>query len=152
LVKPGELERAVELAARRVAGGGGVLVVLDSDDDCPAQVGPALLARAASVRLGLPVAVVLAKSEFESWFVAAAESLAGSAGLPADLQAPAVPESIRGAKEWLTERMHGSRSYSPTLDQPVLAREFDLTMALRADSFQKFHRETSRLLAEVPDV
>ena len=30
LVKPGELERAVELAARRVAGGGGVLVVLDS--------------------------------------------------------------------------------------------------------------------------
>jgi Domain of unknown function (DUF4276) len=152
LVKPGELERAVELAARRVAGGGGVLVVLDSDDDCPAQTGPALLARAASVRNGLPVAVVLAKSEFESWFVAAAESIAGSAGLLVDLQAPPDPESIRGAKEWLTQRMVGTRSYSPTLDQPALARQFDLTMARRADSFDKFHRETARLLAQVPDV
>ncbi len=107
LVKPGELERAVELAARRVAGGGGVLVVLDSDDDCPAQIGPALLARAAGVRNGMPVAVVVAKSEFESWFVAAAESIAGKAGLPVDLQHPLDPESIRGAKEWLTQRMFG---------------------------------------------
>jgi Domain of unknown function (DUF4276) len=152
LVKPGELERAVELAARRVAGGGGVLVVLDSDDDCPAQIGPALLARAAGVRNGLPVAVVVAKSEFESWFVAAAESIAGSVGLPVGLQAPVDPESIRGAKEWLTQWMIGTRSYSPTLDQPTLARQFDLVMARRADSFDKFHRETARLLAQLPDV
>lgn len=152
LVKPGELERAVELAARRVAGGGGVLVVLDSDDDCPAQIGPALLARAAGVRNGMPVAVVVAKSEFESWFVAAAESIAGKAGLPVDLQHPLDPESIRGAKEWLTQRMFGTRSYSPTLDQPALARQFDLAMARRAESFDKFHRETARLLAQVPDV
>lgn len=152
LVKPGELERAVELAARRMAGGGGVLIVLDSDDDCPAQVGPALLARAASVRNGLPIAVVLAKSEFESWFVAAAESVAGSVGLPVGLQAPADPESIRGAKEWLTDRMLGTRSYSSTLDQPVLARQFDLARARRADSFEKLCRETARLLSQVPDV
>jgi len=152
LIKPEELERAVELAARRVAGVGGVLVVLDSDDDCPAQQGPALLARAASVRQGLPVAVVLAKSEFESWFIAAAESLAGKLGLPVGLLAPPNPEGIRGAKEWLTERMLGSRSYSPTVDQPVLARSFDLASALRADSFGKFYRETTRLLAQVPDV
>ncbi len=152
LVKPGELERAVELAARRVTGGGGVLVVLDSDDDCPAQLGPALLARAANVRAGMPVAVVLAKSEFESWFLAAAESIAGSAGLPVGLQAPADPESIRGAKEWLADRMLGTRSYSPTLDQPVLARQFDLATARRADSFDKFQRETVRLLEQVPDV
>jgi len=152
LVKPGELERAVELAARRIAGGGGVLVVLDTDDDCPAQIGPALLARAASVRIGLPVAVVLAKTEFESWFVAAAESIAGSAGLPGDLRAPADPESIRGAKEWLTQRMASTRSYSATLDQPALARQFDLSSARIADSFDKLHRETARLLAQVPDV
>lgn len=152
LVKPGELERAVELAARRISGGGGVLVVLDTDDDCPAQVGPTLLARAASVRYGLPVAVVLAKSEFESWFVAAAESVAGCAGLGVDLRAPADPENIRGAKEWLTQRMIGTKSYSPSLDQPALARRFDLAMARRADSFDKFHRETERLLAQVQDV
>jgi uncharacterized protein DUF4276 len=151
LVKPGELERAVEFAARRIGGEGGVLVVLDSDDDCPAVTGPNLLARAAGVRSGLPVGVVLAKREFESWFLAAAESLAGKVGLPVGLQSPANPESIRGAKEWLTDRMIGSRSYSPTLDQPVMAREFDLDGALRAGSFKKFLRETSRLLSQVPD-
>ena len=46
LIKPGELERAVELAARKSAGRGGVFVLIDSDDDCPAQVGPQLLLRA----------------------------------------------------------------------------------------------------------
>ena len=151
LVKPDELERAVEFAARRVAGTGGVLVVVDSDDDCPAEVGPNLLARAAKVRIGFPVAVVLAKCEFETWFIAAAESLAGRIGLPADLQPPHNPETIRGAKEWLTERMHGSRSYSPTLDQPVLAQHFDLDSALRSDSFAKLRREVERLLNEAPD-
>ena len=39
LVKAGGLERAVELAARITGHPGGVLVVLDSDDDCPAEQG-----------------------------------------------------------------------------------------------------------------
>ncbi len=152
LVKPGELERAVEFAARKISGSGGVLIILDSDDDCPATVGPALLSRASGVRNGLLVAVILAKREFESWFIAAAESLGGRAGLPVALQAPDQPETIRGAKEWLTERMSGTRSYSPTLDQPNLAREFDLHAALGTDSFEKFHREIVRLLLDAPEV
>jgi len=151
LVKPGELERAVEFAARRIDRKGAVLVVLDSDADCPALVGPQLLARASGAACGLPVAVVLAKREFESWFVAAAESLGGRVGLPGNLQAPADPENILGAKEWLTDRMEGTRSYSPTLDQPVLARVFDLDRALRTDSFAKFRREIARLVNEAPD-
>jgi hypothetical protein len=44
LVKPGELERSVELAARRAGKGGAILMLLDSDDDCPAALGPELLA------------------------------------------------------------------------------------------------------------
>lgn len=151
LVKPGELERSIEFAARRLARRGGILAVLDGDDDCPAQLGPLLLSRAIAVGTGLPVAVVIAKREIESWFLAAAASLAGQVGLPPDLQPPADPEAIRGAKEWLTQRMQGSRSYSPTLDQPVLAERFDLDMALHADSFVKFRREVERLLAEAPD-
>jgi hypothetical protein len=151
LVKPGELERAVEFAARRVGGAGAVLVLFDSDDDCPAVVGPELLARASNVRIGLPVAVVLAKREFESWFLAAAESLADRISLPPDLTAPPNPENIQGAKEWLTEKMRGTRSYSPTLDQPFLARHFDLNRALQADSFTKFRREVERLLNQAPD-
>src|ERR1035438_1367136 len=37
LLKAGELERAVELAAITVGGNGAILVILDSDDDCPAR-------------------------------------------------------------------------------------------------------------------
>jgi hypothetical protein len=99
----------------------------------------------------MPVAVVLAKREFECWLIAAAESLAGYAGLRNDLQAPVDPESIRGAKEWLTERMSGSGSYSPTLHQPALALRFDLGMARRSDSFDKLSRVVEQLVLAAPD-
>ena len=65
LVKKGELERAVELAARKTGGVGAVLVLIDSEDDCPAQTGPALLDRACATRSDLPIGVVLAKHEYE---------------------------------------------------------------------------------------
>jgi len=152
LIKPGELERAVEFAARTVSGTGAVLVVLDADDDCPAAAGPALQQRASNVRAHLPVAVVLAKREFETWLIAAAESIAGHAGLPLGLAAPALPETISGAKEWLARSMEGTRNYSPTIDQPTLARLFSLDLALRADSFDKCLREIRRLLSAAPDV
>lgn len=152
LVKPGELEKAVEFAIRKTSGHGGVLIVLDADDDCPAQTGPKLLGRAVGVRAHVSVSAIIAKREFESWFIAAAESIAGHVGLKVVLEVPPEPEEIRGAKEWLTERMEGSRSYSPTLDQPALARTFDMQLALRAGSFEKFHREVKRLLLEVPDI
>jgi len=44
--KQGELERAVELAALKARPRGGVFVLLDSDDACPAELAPSLLARA----------------------------------------------------------------------------------------------------------
>ncbi len=150
LVKAGELERAVELAARLTGLPGGVLVVLDSDDDCPAEQGPALLARAVEARSDRPIAVVLAKREFEGWLLAAAESLRGQRGLPDNLQPPADPEAIRGAKEWLTGRMMASRVYSPTLDQPALSARFDLDLARkRSESFDKFYRDTVALISRL---
>lgn len=152
LVKPGELERAVEFVARRIARHGAVLVVIDSDDDCPANLGPALLNRVNQANIGVAVAVVLAHKEIESWFVAAANSLAGVAGLLPGLVAPPDPESIRGAKEWLTQRMAGNRSYSPTVDQALLSTRFDLESAMAADSFTKFAREVERLIREAPNM
>jgi hypothetical protein len=53
---------------------------------------------------------VLANKEFEAWFLAGASSLAGHHGFPADLAPPPEPESIRGAKEWLTKQRKGKRS------------------------------------------
>src|SRR5829696_10503129 len=62
---------------------GGVLVLLDSDDDLPCVPGPKLLARTRQARSDEPLGVVVARSEFESWFLAAAPSLAGSRRAPA---------------------------------------------------------------------
>jgi hypothetical protein len=146
LVKQGEIERAIELVARKNAGQGGILVLLDCDDGCPAEDGPALLQRAIKARSDLPVSVVFAKREFEAWFLAAAESLRGQRGLPTDLTGPPDPEAIRGAKEWLQDRMPHGQGYAESSDQPALTAVFDMNAARRADSFDKCHREISRLL------
>ena len=149
IVREGELERKVELAARKISGQGAIFILLDSDDDCPAQLGPTLLHRALQVRSDLPIAVVLAKHEFESWFLAAAESLQGQRGLSSDLQPPNNPEAIRGAKEWLSQRIEGTGKYSPTVDQRELTACFDFTQARQADSFDKCYRDIARLLDEL---
>jgi hypothetical protein len=146
LVKQGEIERAIELVTRKNAGQGGVLVLLDCEDGCPAQDGPALLRRILKVRSDLPVSVVLAKREFEAWFLAAAESLRGHRGLPTDLTGPPDPEAIRGGKVWLENRMQGGRSYTESSDQPALTAVFDMKAARRAKSFDKCHREVVLLL------
>jgi hypothetical protein len=136
LIQENELERAVEFATRKTGGLGGVLILVDSDDDCPAKLGPKLLDRAHKSRSDLPIGVVLAKREFEAWFLASAESLRGKRGLPNDLSSPQDPESVRGAKEWIARRMTGGATYSETLDQPALTASFDLqTAAQRSDSF-----------------
>jgi hypothetical protein len=149
LVREGELERAVELAARKTGGLAAVLVLLDCEDQCPAQAGPPLLQRARRARPDIPVGLVLAHPEFETWFVAAAESLRGKRGLPANLTPPERPEHIRGAKEWLRNQMPPGRRYKETLDQPELTRYFDLQAARKTNSFDKCVRETTCLLGRL---
>jgi hypothetical protein len=46
LIAAGGIERTVSAVAQRVSTLGGVLVLLDADDDCPAKLGPVLLQRA----------------------------------------------------------------------------------------------------------
>lgn len=127
----------VTLAAAKAAQAGGeVLILLDCEDDCPATLGPSLLARARNVRSDVPTTVVLAYREYETWFVAAAESLRGCGGLAADLSPPADPEAIRGAKEWLGRHME--QSYDPIIHQAAFTARFDLSQAKTVPSFARF--------------
>lgn len=89
VVKKPHFENAIDLAARRVGPTGLVLVLLDADTDCPAELGPQLVRRAAKARPDRTTRVTLAKAEYEAWFLAAAESLAGKHGLRADMTAVA---------------------------------------------------------------
>lgn len=149
IVQPEELERAVMLAASTLKGPGAILVLLDADDDCPAQLGPDLLTRATAAVGHVPVEVVVAKSMYESWLLAAAQSLGGVCGLPVDLMAPAAPESVRGAKGWLQRQMPSNRAYSETTDQKRLTAAMDLEQALNAESFDKLVRAVESLVTRV---
>ncbi len=144
LAKEGDLKRYVELAAAQTDDDGGVLVLLDADNDLPCELGPRLLGFAQQVRPDRRIRVVAAEREFEAWFLAAAESLRGRRGLPADLTAPEDPEAIRDAKGWLTQRLAG-RSYRETIDQPALTAVFDIASARRARSFDKLYRDVESL-------
>jgi hypothetical protein len=148
LVMAGGIEGAVKAMAQRVSSSvGGVLVLLDADDDCPAQFGPALLGRAQGARPDKRVSVVLAKVEFEAWFLAAASSLAGHHGFPGNLAPPGEPESIRDAKGWLTRHRTDGPPYSPTADQAAFASSIDIKVARGgSSSFDKFYREVATLL------
>lgn len=145
LLKVGELERAVDLAARRIAATDGIVVLVDADDDCPAELAAAMATRAAKSRSDRRISIVVAKSEFESWFVAAADSLAGYRGLSNSLVAPANAERIRDAKGWLSSNMSTGSTYRETIDQAAFASRIDLEQARQAPSFDKFVREIRTL-------
>ena len=149
VVKAGELERAISQTIRDRVQVGGIMVLIDSDDDCPAELGPQLLDRAKKAT-DLPVAVVLAKREFECWFLGAKESLRGINGILDDATVPPDPENIRGAKEHLTRNMARGRRYLEVDDQATFAEKFDLIAARRwCPSFDKCFRETERLLRAI---
>ena len=146
VLRADELERAVELAARKTGQGGCILILLDADDDCPAEIAPEVLLRAIEARGDRDIRVVLAKMEYEAWFLAAADSIAGRHGIDAAATAPDDPESIRGAKEWLGARMPHGQRYRATLHQAALTAIFDLDAARAAPSFDKLWRDVSELL------
>lgn len=152
LLLPGGIENAVQQEAIQVRGGGGVLVLLDADKDCPAECGPALLERARKARPDVPVAVVLPKPEFEAWYRAAAGSLAGKAGFADGVTCSQDPEGPpRDAKGWLSAHRSKADPYSPVPDQAALASLFDLSMArASAPSFDKLYRDVAWLLGAHP--
>ena len=148
VVKPGELERYVELAARQAGPSGAILILLDAEDDCPAKLGSDLLKRAKAVRSDRRIRAVLAKTEYEAWFIAATTSIAAHYGV--DAKPPPNPEAIRDAKGWLGRNVLRGAKYHPTRHQPKLTAAFDLNTARAAPSFDKLWRDLTWLLGEAP--
>jgi hypothetical protein len=140
--------KTVDLASKKAGINGIILVLMDADDDCPATVGPSLFAAVrAKILPQQSLICVMAMREFEAWFLSAAESLRGKRGLPFDLEPPGSPESIRGAKEWLSEKM--LKKYRPVMDQPALTSIFDISTAdARSSSFNKLIRDVRAIEAQ----
>jgi hypothetical protein len=135
-------------AAKAKQGRGLVLILLDCDDDCPARLGPDLLARATQVHPDVPYLVALAKREFEAWFIAAFDSLRAGDGIGVDVEKPTDPESIRDAKGWLRARRPAG--YDPVVDQAAMTARMDLVEAAGAPSFARLLDRLSVYFREVP--
>lgn len=145
IVRPGELERSMLQAVRSRPEASSILVLLDADQDCPAELGSALLARA-EADTDLPVGVVCPKCEIEAWILAGIESVRGVRGVRLDAAAPDDVETIGDAKGALTNYMDGDRGYVATDDMPAFFAQLDTDLARgRSPSLDKFMRDIERL-------
>jgi|HubBroStandDraft_6_1064221.scaffolds.fasta_scaffold219101_2 hypothetical protein len=114
----------------------------DDTDDCPATSGPETAAWVAAAKLPFPVAVVLARREYEAWFLACLPAIAGreirpGVAIPAGTVFEGDPEEKRDAKGALTEHYPRGKAYRPSTDQLVLTRMLDFAM-LRARNVRAF--------------
>ena len=125
-----------------------MLILFDADGDCPRELAPQIEQWACAVAAPCPCAVVIAKEEYEAWFLATVESLRGKRGIRRDAPAHPAPESVRGAKEALEERMVQGQSYMERTDQPALSAQFDMAAAFaRCRSFRRMVDVFGRLVA-----
>lgn len=125
-----------------------LLILLDAEDDCPAEIAPWLLETARQARRDAVISCVLAKRMLENWIVAGAANLAGVNGLPDPLEAPKDPED-RSGSFWLNERLRSrgqARKYTKTADAPVFVRAMNLAECrAKSPSFDKLCRDLESL-------
>lgn len=141
-----QVKKAVRLAVAE-PDCAGVLIVFDSDDDCPKSYAPRVAKWSNEESRAIPCEVVMADREFEAWFLAATESLRGRSGISPDAVSEDNPETIRGAKERLELKMPWNVSYSETSDQVALTSRLDLrTVHDRCRSFRKLVKAFRQLL------
>jgi len=139
-----EFRRHLLLAAGKCGDDGWIIVLLDADDDCPAELGREILTRARLVVPHRQVSVVLANREYEAWFIAAAESLHGARGFSFDPSEDRNAELPRNAKGWVAKRMVGG-TYREVTDQPAFSARMDLDEAFMfSRSFRKLCDEWSK--------
>jgi hypothetical protein len=139
-----DIARAIHIQAKKVDGRGGVLVLLDADDDCPVECAGAVRDCCLSLP-GCPVEVVVANREFEAWFLASVESLRDHWAVAVNATYAGDPEQPRGAKERLAKCM--TEKYVPTLHQAAFAQMLDLSTALaRSRSFRRLASALERLI------
>lgn len=89
---------------------------------------------------------VLAKTVFESWFVAVAASIGGKRGIVGSAMPPTSPEAIGDAKGVPNSWMASNRSLWTSRDQAALAAVFDPHPTRSSPSSDKLWRGVEALL------
>jgi len=127
-----------------------VLLLFDGEDDCPADLGNQVRGWAQAAAGETPCEVVVAYREYETWFLAAVDSLRGYCRIAQDATAPADPEARRDAKGALEAFMPAGAAYSPTVHQQKLSAVFDMAMThRRSRSFRKLTKAIGELISKL---
>lgn len=143
-----EFERNVLLASESARDRNPILILLDSEGDCPARLGPSLLDKARSICPGRPVGCVIAHQEYEAWFLASPQCIRDHFELAVTPTLLDDPESRRGVKEWIEGHLGRGEKYRETIDQQELTRLIDIEKTRSIPSFDKLYREVVRLIHE----
>jgi len=119
-----------------------LMILLDADDGCVKEMNESLAPQLAETT-GFPVSsLVFAVREYESWFLASAETLQEGAQ-PYDR----TPESRRDAKSELERHLNLQFPYNEKNDQPSYSQKIDLDLCeARSRSFRKLLKEFGKLL------
>ena len=144
--RPEELTRSAQVVLLEGGPSSRLLVLLDADERCPALLGPELLQHLIGRFPETLVSVSVADWEYESWFIASAESIAEYVGGTLESEVPDNIEVIQNAKGWL-ERNVLNRRYKETRDQAALSSAINVPLARqRWRSFNRLCLELERLL------
>lgn len=143
-----DLENAIRIGMLKVGkNSGGVIIIADSDDDCPLELNQQFCDFCVNKSIDFPVSFVLAHREYEAWFISCGEEMRGHAAIKLDAPSHDYPETIRGAKGFFNrEILIDGYVYSETVDQAKFTNSIDLEVAsLKCRSFRKLIKEIENL-------
>ena len=120
------------------------LVLFDADEDCALELVRDICASCNGMNARIPIAVVCAVREYESWFLASFESVVdGGAGFPGD------PDAVPNPKDSLRRAMPDGR-YRETVHQAALSARIDLDAAsANSRSFRRLCHAVEELASAI---
>ena len=105
-----------------------ILVLLDTDGECPVELAQQLSQRCEQIGLTCPVEIVCAHWSYESWFLASLETIKGQRGISEAAALSLDAEDIQNPKQWLTKQMPDGQAYKETLHQASLSSFIDIEL------------------------
>ena len=154
LKKPNGLEKFLRYAAIE-PGCSAILILMDADGDCPRKLARDFASRVQTAGLRFPTVIVIAKCEYEAWFLASLDTMTGKpltdgVMLPVGLEFTGAIEAERNVKGWLTERLPGSRAYKEDEDQAAFTQMIDIELAKQnSRSFRRLCHAVEEIIAAI---
>ena len=126
---------------------GAILVLVDADNDCPVIQFQEISQRCECSGITVPVQVVCAHREYESWFLASLDTIKGKHNIPETAGLNASVEDIANPKKWLSDQMPSGMAYKETTHQASFTSSVDLDMAYQnSRSFRRLCHALEQLV------